>query len=105
MNEKLKSILNNSDEPAQEKPKEPSEEDEIDLIDGIENDNIITTEEELEGFNIIRSILSEVISVDDITLKDVERYCGILYKNNTRKWICRLYFNSGKKSIIISAQH
>ena len=63
------------------------------------------SEEELEGFNIIRSILSEVVSADEISYKDVERYFSILYKNNTRKWICRLYFNSSKKSITISDEN
>lgn len=105
MNEKLKSILNNNDESTEEKPSDSSDEEEVDLIDEGETNSIVTTEEELEAFSIIRSILSEVVSVDDITIKDVERYCGILYKNNTRKWICRLYFNSGKKSIIISNEN
>ncbi|WP_027633533.1 type I restriction endonuclease [Clostridium hydrogeniformans] len=105
MNEKLKSILNNNEESIQEKEDESSEEEKIELIDTEENHSIVTTEEELEGFNIVRSILSEVIVAEDITLKDVERYCGILYKNNTRKWICRLFFNGGKKSIIISDEN
>lgn len=61
---------------------------------------IITTPEELEGFAIIKSILRTTIDPNDITYKDTETYFGILYKNNTRKWICRLYLGS-KKSIII----
>lgn len=44
--------------------------------------------------------MSEVISI-----KDVERYCGILHKNNTIKWICRFYFSGNKKSIIISDEN
>lgn len=105
MNEKLKSILNHDDESVQEKQNDSSEEVETDLISEEENCDVVTTQEELEGFNIVRSILSEVVSANDITIKDVERYCGILYKNNTRKWICRLYFNGGKKSIIISDEN
>jgi hypothetical protein len=61
---------------------------------------IITTSEELEGFAIIKSILRKIIDPNDITYKDTETYFGILYKNNTRKWICRLYLGT-KKSIII----
>ncbi|SHF09347.1 type I restriction endonuclease [Clostridium fallax] len=104
MNEKLKSILNNNEELEKEKEDLSSEENESDSNENVEN-NIVTTEEELEGFNIVRSILSEVIDPEDITIKDVERYCGVLYKNNTRKWICRLCFNAVKKSIIISDEN
>ena len=96
--DKIKSILNNS----------KNDENEDVNIDELENEDIlvdnkvVTTEEELEGFNIVRSILSELVSVEDIGYKDVERYFGILYQSNIRKWVCRLYFNSSKKSIAIS---
>ena len=103
MNEKIKIILSNNDENEQSKDIE-SIDKESEEIENKENTEvrIVTTEEELEGFNIVKSILSEVVNIDEITYKDVESYFGILYKNNIRKWICRLYFNSSKKSITIS---
>lgn len=61
---------------------------------------ILTTAEELEGFAIIKSLLRKVVSPDVITYKDTESYFGILYSNNTRKWICRLQLNSKKYLII-----
>lgn len=100
MNDKIKSILNDNDN-----DKLTDENSQEDLSDGdcenIENKSIITTDEELEGFNIVRSILSELIDPQEITYKDVERYFSILYKNNVRKWICRLYFNSSRKVIVL----
>lgn len=60
---------------------------------------IITTNDELEAFAIIKSMLRKVVDVDDITYKDTETYFGILYKNNSRKWICRVYLGS-KKSLV-----
>ncbi len=66
----------------------------------IEINKIITTAEELEAFAIIKSILRQTVNVNDITYKDTERYLGILYQDNTRKWICRLCLGS-KKSIIL----
>lgn len=63
-------------------------------------DKIVTTSEELEGFAIIKSILRTLIDPNEITYKDTETYFGVLYKNNTRKWICRLYLGS-KKSIVL----
>lgn len=109
MNDKIKSILSNNEE-EQEKEQEEVIEATVDAVEEVvieENidSKVVTTEEELEGFNIIRSILSEVVSADEISYKDVERYCGILYQNNTRKWICRLYFNSSKKSITIADEN
>ena len=62
---------------------------------------IVTTEEELEAFFIIKNMLKDVVSMDDITYKDNERYMAILYQNKTTRWICRLYFNSSKKFITI----
>ncbi len=60
---------------------------------------IITTETELEAFNIIKSILCEKIDVNRITYKDTESYFNILLDNNTRKWICRLRLDGKKRSI------
>lgn len=60
----------------------------------------ITTEEELIGFNIIKSLAIEVLeNLDKITYKDTLTYFGVLFEDNTRKWICRLYFNSQNKYI------
>ena len=101
MNDKIKSILNDNEKVSEEiSEDEPNEVDELEV--NIQEKNIVTTDEELEGFNIVKSILTEISAPEEITYKDVERYFGILYKNNTRKWICRLCFNSSKKSIIIS---
>lgn len=90
INEKIKNILQDEN-----KQKETT----IETI--IEKNKIITTEEELQGFNVVRSILSEIVNVNDIAYKDTQSYFGILYQNNTRKWICRLYFNSSNKYIAI----
>jgi len=62
-------------------------------------DGIITTDEEIQGFFIVKSILAEVIDLDKIGAKDTKNYFGILFENNTRKWICRLYFNNQQKYI------
>ena len=107
MNDKIKSILNNEveeDETVVVAPEEVEGIEEVAVQENTES-KIVTTEEELEGFNIVRSILSEVVAPEDIQFKDVERYFGILYQGNIRKWICRLYFNSSKKSITISDEN
>lgn len=59
----------------------------------IDPSDIITTEEEREGFYIVRAILSEIIDTSRVTMRDRISYCGILLDDNNRYPICRLYFN------------
>lgn len=63
--------------------------------------NIVTTEEELEAYFIIKNILSDTVDHHDITYKDTESYINILYKGNTRKWICRLKLTDSQKTLIV----
>ncbi len=66
-----------------------------------QENRIITTEEELQAFGIIRALLHDIIPTADITYKDTESYFSILYKGNIRKWICRLKLDGQKKYLII----
>jgi hypothetical protein len=63
-------------------------------------DGIITTEEELEGFRIVKAILCQRYAPERITYKDTKTYFGILLDDSVRKTICRLYFNSAKAKYI-----
>lgn len=60
-----------------------------------------TTDEELEGFLIIKTILRQNIDVSRIVYRDAQSYFAILLDDNNRKPICRLYFNGNKKYIAI----
>ncbi len=62
-------------------------------------DEILTTKEEMDGFQIIRAIVREVISVERVRLRDAKSYCAILVDDNNRKPLCRLHFNGSKKYI------
>ncbi|WP_370182865.1 type I restriction endonuclease [Alteriqipengyuania sp.] len=55
---------------------------------------IETTEDEIEGFNIIRSIGSEVVDPARIVIRDSQSYCAVLLDDNNRKPIARMRFNS-----------
>lgn len=55
---------------------------------------VITTEEELEAFYIVRSILRTKIPAERITHRDALSYFAIFLDNNNRKPICRLYLNA-----------
>lgn len=56
--------------------------------------NIVTTEEELEAFYIVKAILRGIIPVDRITYRDAQTYFAIFLDNNNRKPVCRLYLDS-----------
>lgn len=62
----------------------------------VEDAKIVTTDEELEAFYIIRSFLGEYVHIKRVIPKDTESYFGILLDGNTRKWICRFQFKSSK---------
>lgn len=55
---------------------------------------IITTQEELEAFYIIKSILKDTLPFERIGYRDAQTYFSILVDDNNRKPICRLYLNS-----------
>ena len=62
---------------------------------------IVTTEEELEAYFVVKMLLSDTANFRDITYKDTESYFTVLYKGNTRKWICRLKLTPTQKILII----
>lgn len=83
------SISNSSE--SQNEPQEES----------IEDDGIITTEEELEGFYTVKSILREVINTERLQYKDTRSYFGINLDGKVTKTICRFRFTETKKIIAI----
>lgn len=62
---------------------------------------IVTTEEELEAYFIVKNLLKDMVSMNDVTYKDNERYMAVLYKAKTTKWICRFYFNTATNYLAI----
>lgn len=57
----------------------------------------ITTEEEIEGAQIVKAILRELLAASRIAFRDTQSYFGVLLDDNNRKPICRLHFNSSNK--------
>lgn len=67
--------------------------------DSDEKQEFITTQEEIDGFLIIKAIARQSIELERIVIRDTKSYCGILLDDNNRKPICRLHFNAVKKYI------
>lgn len=58
------------------------------------DDGIVTTEEEVEAYMIVKAICARVTSVDRVAIRDAKSYCAVLMDDNNRRPICRFYFNS-----------
>ncbi|NJO06799.1 MAG: restriction endonuclease [Chloroflexaceae bacterium] len=92
INTRLQTVLeSNGDVPLETNQPEETVED--------EKGGSVTTEEELEGYLIIKAILRETVNVKRIMMRDQQSYCGIILDDNNRKPICRLWFNRSKKYI------
>lgn len=67
------------------------------LAIGTTESKIETTEEEKEGFLIVKTILRQKTRPGRIVYRDAQSYFAILLDDNNRKTICRLYLNGSKK--------
>lgn len=70
-----------------------------DSVEQSEENKVLTTVEELEGYMIIKSILRAKVQANRIFYRDAQSYFAILLDDNNRKTICRLYMNGTKKYI------
>lgn len=93
--ERLKTALSKEDEKAKEQAALEAEQAES------QESKIVTTEEELEGFMIVKTILRQKIKANRIAYRDAQSYFAIMLDDNNRKTICRLYFNGTRKYIAI----
>ncbi len=94
--ERLKTALTKEDE-------ETKKQEAVQALEQAKLDEVkvVTTEEELEGFMIVKTILRQKISASRITHRDAQSYFAILLDDNNRKTICRLYLNGSKKFFVI----
>jgi hypothetical protein len=93
--ERLKSALKKENDDEQKiENKEPSNA----TVD-IKDTKVETTEEEREGFMIVKTILRQKIKATRIVHRDAQSYFAILLDDNNRKTICRLYLNGSKRYI------
>jgi predicted type IV restriction endonuclease len=56
-----------------------------------------TTDEELEGYRIVRAIVCSEVSANRVIGRDSKTYFAIILDNNNRKSIARLWFNRKQK--------
>ncbi|MCR5016037.1 MAG: type I restriction enzyme HsdR N-terminal domain-containing protein [Ruminococcus sp.] len=102
MNDKIKNALGSQDDNSKGDINEGELAEQEELTAEQEHEKkIITTEEELEAYFIVKNLLKSYVDINNITYKDNERYMAILLNGKTTKWICRFYFNTANKYIAI----
>ncbi|UFJ41779.1 type I restriction enzyme HsdR N-terminal domain-containing protein [Brevibacillus humidisoli] len=94
LNDKLKAALANTE------PDSVSEEDSSNDNEEIKNEpQIVTTEEEIEGYVTVKLLLKDNVEPERVFYRDNLSYFNVLLDNNIRKWICRLGLSGSNKYI------
>lgn len=91
--ERLKSALKKENDDEQKL----SEQESAAIAETSTEVKIQTTDDEMEGFIIVKTILRQKIPSSRIAFRDAQSYFAILLDDNNRKTICRLYLNGSKK--------
>jgi predicted type IV restriction endonuclease len=101
VNDKLQKALNSSSENQEDAGADTGIEADKEKVSAEKNSNdeIETTEEEIEGYVLIKLILKEVVDPSRVFYRDNRSYFNVLLDDNIRKWICRLGFNGANKYI------
>jgi len=92
--ERLKTALNKEKESSSEKGEEDSQVESNDK-------GIITTEEELEAYYIVKSILLPEIPSSRIVYRDAKTVFNIFLDDNNRKPICKLHLGENRKVMVL----
>ncbi len=94
ISDRLKAAIKDSHAPVEAEPK--TVEVEAPAIEAEEKPaaKVVTTEEELEAYLIIKAILRETVPVERVTYRDAQTYFCIFIDDNNRKTVCRLYLDS-----------
>lgn len=57
------------------------------------SDGVVTTEKECTAFKLIQDFCAPYTDPEEIVIRDAKSYCSVLYQDNNRKPLARLYFN------------
>lgn len=57
---------------------------------GHADDKIITTEQELQAFDVVKGIVQEVVHAERVFMRDYRNYSAVMLDDNRRRPLCRL---------------
>lgn len=75
------------------------------IPDEEEESGIVTTEEELQAFYIVKSILCNHIALERVTYKDTVSYFSVMIDNKVTRWVCRFFFKDTVKYVIVPTEN
>lgn len=103
INDIISERLNVAIKNEEHKPDAQATAEQDDNIESVEklSDGVVTTQEELDAYNVIRSILRKNIDASKIVYKDFKSYFVIGVESASYWWVCRLAFGTRKKTIYI----
>jgi hypothetical protein len=95
--ERLKTALDEDGKAAKDDVKEVVPMSPLDfVIEDVQGD-IVSTDEELEGYRIVQAIVCSEVFANRVIGRDSKTYFAVLLDNNNRKPIARLWFNRKQK--------
>jgi hypothetical protein len=96
--ERLKTALDEDGKAAKDDVKEVVPTSPLDFVieDDVQGD-IVSTNEELEGYRIVQAIVCSEVFANRVIGRDSKTYFAVLLDNNNRKPIARLWFNRQQK--------
>ncbi len=65
-----------------------------------EEKGIITTAEEIEAYEIVKALVSDVVDPERVHIRDSKRYCAVLMDDTRLQQICRLHLHSSTTKYI-----
>ena len=75
------------------------------IPDEEEESGIVTTEEELQAFYIVKSIICNHIALERVTYKDTVSYFSVMIDNKVTRWVCRFFFKDTVKYVIVPTEN
>lgn len=94
------SIINSRIRAALDTTLDTVENKEEDNFNSIQKREIITTQDEYDAFYTIRGICVELVEPERIVMRDAKSYCAVLFDDNNRMPVARLYFNNPNKLML-----
>ncbi|AYC30478.1 type I restriction endonuclease [Paenisporosarcina cavernae] len=102
VNEKLNAALKSTNDSIENAPPVvPSKEE----IHPSNEPVIVTTEDEIQGYTMVKIILKDVINPERVFYKDNQSYLNVLIDNNIRKWVVRLSLEKNKKTMTLNDEY
>lgn len=95
ISERLKSALKSEDDSVKNNAADTLTEESSDT----KETKIETTQEEIESYMVVKSILRPILDISRVVYRDAQTYFSVLLDDNNRKPICRVYLNGSKKYI------